>query len=112
MRSALLEAYAGAGNEVSDRTGHENLAGAGQSGDPGPNVDSDAAHFVTDDFALASVETRAYTNSERFDAGRDGLGAAYGPCRAVEGGEEAIAGRVNLAAAEAGELAPRERVVL
>ena len=112
MRPALLETYAGAGNEVSDRTGHQDLSGPSQSRNSGADVDGNAAHLVADDFALASVETRAYTNSERFDAGRYGLGAAYGTCWAVEGGEEAIAGRVNFPAAEAGELASRKGVVL
>ena len=63
------------------------------------------------ELALAGVDARADVEPELADALDDRLGAADRPRRAVEGREEAVAGRVLLLAAVARQLAADEGVV-
>src|SRR5207247_6552789 len=71
-----------------------------------------AGDFVVHEFALARVQAGTYFESQLRHRLNDCAGASDRPCRAVEGGEEAITGGVHLPAAEARELAPDNRVVV
>jgi hypothetical protein len=73
-------------------------------------------HGYTGDLAvqhltLARVESGAHVESELAHGVRDGTCATDCTRTAVEAGEEAIAGGVDLAAAEANQLSPHELVV-
>src|SRR5215470_14486274 len=109
--SPIHEADAGTGDEILHGVGDEDLARTRERGDPGADVNSDAADFLADDLALARVEPRAYLDAEGPHALADRLGAANGAGRTIEGREEAVTGGVDFAPAEARELATREGVV-
>src|SRR5439155_24867411 len=76
---------------------------AGVGGDPGD--------LAVEQLALARVQAGSHLDSQCADSFDDRLGAADRPCRPVEAGQEAVAGGVDLAAAEADELAADELVV-
>src|SRR6185369_16281499 len=101
----ILERQPRARDEVSDRRRDKHFAGLGQRGDPGSDMHGNSAKLVPHDFALAGMEARPDLESERPYVVRDGAGAAHCAGRAVERGEKAIPGGIDLATAEAGELA-------
>ena len=69
------------------------------------DVDGDAADVVAHHLALARVDARADADALLLGGVEDRARAADRARRAVEGGEEAVAGRLHLAAAEALERA-------
>ena len=85
--------------------------GCALRGDAGADVDGDPADLAVDQLALAGVQAGADLEAELAHRLGDRAGAADRPGRAVEGGEEAVAGGVDLLAAEPDQLAPDERVV-
>ena len=109
--AAMVEAQARSHHQVLDRARHEDLARAGGRGDPRADVDGDPAYLGSGQLALAGVQAGPCLHADRADRGADRLAAADRPGRAVEHREEAIAGGVDLAAAEALELAAHERMV-
>ena len=66
-------------------------------------MDGDASQFVADELALAGVQAGPHGDPHILQGIPHGQCAANPAGRAVEGGEEAIARRVDLAAALAGE---------
>src|SRR5439155_24276403 len=72
----------------------------------------DSAYLGVHKLALAGVQPGSHVDSEVFDRLRDCRGATDRTRRPVEAGEETVAGRVELRAAEAGQLAADQRVVL
>ena len=74
-------------------------------------MNCDAAHFAVQQLALARVQPCAHLEAEVAHPFGDRAGAAYGPGRSVEAGEEPVARRVELASAEAHELTPDQGVV-
>src|SRR5581483_8469844 len=83
----------------------------GLRGDTRADVHRDAAYLALDHLALAGVQARPHVDSELVHAVRDRTRAPDPARRPVEGREEAVAGRVELAAAVPGELLPHERMV-
>src|SRR5206468_3485570 len=71
-----------------------------------------AADLVLHELALAGMEAGPYVQAELIEALADRTRARNRPGRAVEGGEEAIAGRVHLIAAKAAELDANSLVVV
>ena len=80
-------------------------------GDTCADVDGDASHLPVDDLALARVKAGADLEAELSDALGDRAGAADRARRAVERGEEPVAGLVELSAPKAAELPSNESVV-
>src|SRR5205085_6553659 len=103
--AALLEGDPGAGDEIAHRARDEHLARPGERRDPRTGVDGDAAHLAVRELALAGVESCAQLEPEAPHAVADRAGGADRPRRPVEGGEEAVAGGVDLPSAVARELA-------
>jgi hypothetical protein len=58
------------------------------------------------------MKAGANLKSERLDRIRDGAGALHSTGRPIEGGEEAVAGGVDLAPAETNEIAPYRGVMV
>ena len=112
MRSAILESNAGPCDEVFDGVRHEDLTGTGRRGDARSDVDRDAADLLTDDLALAGMQAAADLQVQRAHLVANPACTAYGASRAVERGEEPVAGGVDLPPAEPRELAPCRAVVL
>src|SRR5438034_597704 len=71
----------------------------------------DAGHLAVNELALARVQTNPHLESQLRHGLGDGTRAADGPGRAVEGGEEAVAGCVHLPAAIANQLTADQFVV-
>src|SRR5689334_7153280 len=112
MLTAILELDSRAGDEVFHRAGNKHLSRFGEGRDPRADVDCDSAGLAVHEFALAGMQTRAYLQVEVADALADSEGAADRPRRAVEGGEEAVAGGVHLLAAETPQLRADDLVML
>src|SRR5581483_814781 len=74
-------------------------------------MNRDARDLSVGHFALAGVETGAYREVEIADAVDNRAGAANGPGRSVEGGQESVTCGVDLAAAESQQFAAYQRVV-
>ena len=74
-------------------------------------MDGDATHLGTHQFAFAGVKAGANLKPEWLNGIHDGTGALHGAGGPVEGGEEAVAGGINLAPAEANEVAPHRGVM-
>ena len=71
----------------------------------------DPTHVIAHDLALASVEASADFKSQRTHPLRHRARAADGPRRTVEGGEKAVAGRVDLTSTKSSEFAANHGVV-
>src|SRR6185312_3603533 len=111
VRAGVGEHDARARDEVLDRARDEDLAGSGVGGDAGADMQSDPCDLAVDELALAAVQPGADLEPELGSAGDDRRCAPYRPRGPVEGGEEAVARRVDLPPAEAHELAADERSV-
>src|SRR2546423_11251893 len=105
------ELHAGAHNKLCHGSRRPDFAGAGFGCDAGGDVDGDAADVIAADFDLAGVDAAADVEPELTGGIADRTGTLEGPGGSVEGGEEAVAGRLDLAASEAYELAADGRVV-
>src|SRR5215471_14679441 len=109
--AAVLEGYAGAGDEVFDGAGDEYLSRLCVCGHAGARVDGDAGDLAVDQFALAGVQARANLETE-FRHRLDDRASA-GDCTggSVERGKEPVSCRVHFFAAEAAELCSNGLVV-
>src|SRR5262249_4316775 len=83
---------------------HEHLAWSGQRSHAGADDHGDAAELLSDDLALARVQAGPDLEAEVAHRALDRGRAADRADRAVEGREEAVPGRVELAALKAVEL--------
>ncbi len=101
MHAALGELQAGADHQLLDRARDADFAGGGQGADAGADVHGHAGDVVVDELDLAGVDAGA--DGEGGEGVADGGGAADGAGGAVEGGEEAVAHGLDLAAAVDGE---------
>src|SRR5262249_16997059 len=90
----------------------QQLAGTTERGDASADVHGDAGEVVTDRLALAGVDPGSDRDSGVGELLDQRPSAADRTGRAVEGGEKAITGRADLAAAEAHELRAHEPVVM
>ena len=111
LTAAVLELQAGAGNEVANGAGDEDLSAAGQFRDARRDVDSDAADVVAHDFDLAGMEAAAHLDAERPHPLDDCRSAAHGAGGAVERREKAVAEALDGAPAEARDFVPYRLVV-
>src|ERR671922_2330082 len=110
--AAVLEPDARARDEVFHGARHEHLTRPRRGDHPRGGVDGDAANLVRYQLALAGVQAGTDLEVERTKGIADCTRAANRPSRPVECREEAVAGRVHLAAAKALQPAPDERMVL
>ena len=98
--AAVLEARARADDKVTDSARDEDFAGAGLAEDPRRDVYREPPDVGVQQFALAGVDAGADLDAQCFGVSAQGLGAADGLRRAVEGGEVAVAGALDHRAAE------------
>jgi hypothetical protein len=92
--------------------GSEHLGRSGGGCQPGAYMHGHADELVVQDLPRARVNADAYLDSQRLSGVNDRLGDAQRPRWAVEGGQEAVAGAVDLAAAEPGQFVADQPVVL
>ena len=112
MVAAAHEREPRAVEQVAGRRADEDLARPGERGDARGGVDGESAGLAAGDRDLARVEPGPDRDVEVGDRPDHRAGAAHGAGGAVEQGEEPVAGRAHLAAAEAVELRPDPAVVL
>src|SRR5262245_16455005 len=74
-------------------------------------MNRDSRDFITEQFALAGVDSDPKLEPEGVHGVTDGDGAADRARRSIEGGKEAVAGRVDLVPAESLELTSHDRAV-
>jgi hypothetical protein len=77
----------------------------------GGDVDGDTPDAPIQHLDLTCVEASSDLDPERPDGIGKLLGTPHGPCGAVEGGQEAITGRLDLSSAEAVEVCTYQPVV-
>jgi IS30 family transposase len=107
----IVEDQTGSHDEVGHRARRPDRARLREGGNPRRDVDGDAADIVAAELDLARVHAAAHIDSELPRGVADCACAFDRPGGTVEGGEEAVAGGFDLAAAETRELAPYRRVV-
>src|SRR3954464_12420432 len=106
LHAALLEPQSRAYYGPVRRARGQHLAGSRQRGDARGDVDGHAADVVADDLALAGVQADPDLQPHRPNGLDDGLRTAHRlRRRAVEGDEEGVADGLDLAPAEAVDLA-------
>src|ERR687887_2582337 len=93
--SALFEREPGSGDEVLDRSGHPHLAPAGERLYPRGDVDGDPGHVVPSGLDLAHVDPRADLDAELAHRVDDPERGADRLRRALEHGEEPVAGTLH-----------------
>src|SRR4029453_13456881 len=89
----------GPGAQVAHGPGDEDLARCGLAQDAGGDVDGDPADVVAADLDLAGVEPGPDLEVDVAELLAQGDRAGNGPSGAVEGGQEAVAGRLDQPAA-------------
>ena len=100
MATAVGELDVGARDEVANRARNEYLAGGGERGDSGSGVYGDPGEVVTAYFALPGVQPGSQVEAEPARVFGDRLRAADGTCGSIEGGEEPVAGSLDLVSPE------------
>src|SRR5829696_1979284 len=93
--AAVGQGAVGAGDQVADGPGDEDLPGGGLAEDAGGDVDGDPADVVAADFDLAGVQAGADLEVDVAELLAEADRAGDGPPGAVEGGQEAVAGRLD-----------------
>src|SRR5262245_14271633 len=111
MLAALLEHDARAGDEILHGLGDEHLAGACEARHAGTRRHRDPTQLSLDPLALAGVEPGTDLQPERANCLPDRQRALDRAAGAVERREEAVAGGVELLAAEPRQLGPHDGVV-
>src|SRR5829696_2463168 len=99
------------GNEVLDRARDEHFARGGEACDARRDVDRDPADVPIHQLDLAGVEADPVLEAQGAGGLCDRVSTADRPCRAVKGGEKAVARSLDLVPAEACERAPHRRVM-
>jgi hypothetical protein len=112
MFAAVVELKTRTGDEVDHRARDNDLARSGEGRDALPDVNGDAADVLAPKFYLTGMEARSHLDTEHANRFNDGLRAADGSCRAVEGCKDAISGGTYLAPGMPVELSADDRVVL
>jgi hypothetical protein len=111
LASAVLEPEVGRRKDVFEPHSHQHFRGTGQAHDPGPDVNCCSSELLSHDLGLSQVQADPNVDTEFLDRFDNGGGASDGISGNVESREEAIARRVELAAAVSAQFAADQRVV-
>jgi hypothetical protein len=112
LYTAVAEPQPRAGYQILHGARYQNLACTGKRRNAGPYVDRDTADVVADHLTLASMKPRADFNAERPDLLCNGAGATNTARWTIKGGEKSVAGRFDLTAAKACEIATDRGVMM
>ena len=107
----VFEIDARTGDEVNDRARDKDFVRFGEIADALGHVDRDSGEIVAAPFDLTAVQPGADIQPQRSDDFAYGRGAVDGSGRAIKGGQESVAGRLDLLTPEALELATHGVVV-
>src|SRR5690348_6620636 len=111
MRPSLCEGKPRAGDEVAHGAGDEHFARGRDGSDPRADRDGDPGELSVEALALSCVDAGSDLHAELPQVGAHGKGAFNRAAWAVKRREEAVAGRVELFAAELGKPAAHDSVV-
>jgi hypothetical protein len=109
--ASVLKLDARASDQVSDRSGHENLARLSQRTNPRRNVDGESTQVLSPHLALTSVEASANVNSECPSRLSGRLGASDGSSGTIKARQETVSCGSDLTTAKATELLPDLTIV-
>ena len=98
--AAILEPRARSDDQVTHGAGDQDFTGAGLAEDARRDVYREPPDVGVQQFALAGVNASAELDAQCLGVSAQGLGAADGLRRAVEGGQVAVAGALDHPAAE------------
>jgi len=99
--TSILELHTRPCHQVLHGRGHEHLAPARQPHEAGADMDRDSPDVLAGELDLSRVESGPHLQPEAPNTVSDLLGAPDRPGRAIEGSQEAVPSRVDLAASEA-----------
>ena len=111
MEPSVLEVDPRSGHEILHGARHHDLAALRDRRDPGARMHGNPGDLAVRDLAFPGMQARTDGDAQLSDTVDDGAGATDRACRPVEDGEKAVAGGVDLAAAESRQLAPDDRVM-
>ena len=109
LRTARLEHDPGSGDQVLDRVRGQDLPATSQRADPRRDMDGDPGDVVADELDLAGVQPGPDLEPLRRDRVADDERGPDRARRPVEGGQEPVTGRLDLAATEPLEGEPDRR---
>jgi hypothetical protein len=110
-RAERAEREVGARDEVSNGSRDDDLAIAGLSKGPSRDVHADPSDVVVAELDLTGVDRRTNRQPDVAEASIEGEGTSKRPRGRVEGGEDAVPGKLPEAAAEAFDLGARHLVM-
>src|SRR6266545_351682 len=110
-RTERAESEVGARDEVSNGSRDDDLAIAGLTKGPSRDVNADPSDVVVAELDLTGVDRRTDRKPEVAEASIEAEGTSKSPRGRVEGGEDAVPGRLHEAAAEAFDLRARQSVM-
>jgi hypothetical protein len=97
VQTAILELQSGTGSQIFHGAGDEHLSRPSARKDTLPDVHRNPGETVAKDLDFSGVEPRADLDAQLADAVAYDTGALHRARRTVEGGQEAVAGRIDLA---------------
>src|SRR5512132_1769271 len=103
-RAQRAERQVGARDQVSNGSRDHDLAIAGLSKDPSRDVHADPSDVVVTELDLTGVDRRTDHQPDVAQASSEAEGTSKRPRGRVEGGQDAVPGRLHQAAAEAFDL--------
>ena len=109
VRTAVYERERSTRHELLDRARDEHLVGLGLGGDTRGGVNSDTNELSVRLFAFARVKAGPHFDPQLANGIADAASTADPTCRPVEGRKEAVAGGVDLPAAETSQLPANQR---
>jgi hypothetical protein len=107
----VCELDPGAGDEILDRARDEHFPRVREQGDACARMNGNAGEFAVNDLTFTRVEAGAYIESQFANRVDNRVRTSDCTSRPVESGEDAVPGRVQLAAAEPHKLASDEGVM-
>jgi hypothetical protein len=107
----VVEPDPGACDEIGDGAGDDDFAGSSFRLHPAGQVDGDPSDVIAASFDFARVYAGAQLQTETARLVSQNAGASDGSCRAVEGGEHPVSGRLDHPAPKSAHNTMREIVV-
>jgi hypothetical protein len=107
VNAAVFEGETRPGHQIANRFGYDGFTGAGGCGNPGRDVNRDAADLIAFKVNLAYMDTAAHRQTERRDRLADCRRAPNRTRRTVEDADKAIPAVADFPAAKSLDLVAR-----
>jgi hypothetical protein len=107
MNAAVFEGETRPGHQIANRFGYDGFTGAGGGGDPGRDVNRDAADLIAFQVNLADMDTAAHGQTERRDRIVDRHRAPNRTRRTIKDADKAVPAVADFPAAKPLDLVAR-----